>query len=144
MVILSYIAVMEITESQYRRIESSFPRQRGNVSISNLRVLNAILYVAENGCKWRGLPKHFGNWHTIYTRMNRWAKAGVLDRVFTSLQKEQIIRIKIEAMSIDSTIVKVHPDGTGALKKKDRSRSENRVEDGQPRLIWLPQMLEQP
>ena len=144
MMILSYIAVMEITESQYRRIEACLPRQRGNVSISNIQVLNAILYVAENGCKWRGLPKHFGNWHTIYTRMNRWAKAGVLDRVFTNLQKEQIIRIKIEAMSIDSTIVKVHPDGTGALKKKDRSRSANRVEDGQPRFIWLPQMLEQP
>ena len=35
----------------------------------NLQVLNAILYVAEQGCKWRGLPKRFGNWHTIYTRM---------------------------------------------------------------------------
>ena len=64
-----------------------------------------------------GLPVRFGNWHTIYTRMNRWAKAGVLDRVFTVLQEQQIIRIKIEAMSLDSTIVKVHPDGTGALKK---------------------------
>ena len=143
MVLLSYIAVMEITESQYRRIEASFPRQRGNVSISNLQVLNAILYVAENGCKWRGLPKHFGNWHTIYTRMNRWAKAGVLDRVFTALQEHQIIRLKIEAMSIDSTIVKVHPDGTGALKKTAGSRSASRVEAGQQRFIWLPQMLVQ-
>ena len=86
-------------------------------TISNLEVLNAILYVAEHGCKWRGLPLRFGNWHTIYTRMNRWAKAGVLDRVFAALQDEQIIRIKIEALSLDSTIVKVHPDGTGALKK---------------------------
>ena len=51
-------------------------RQRGNVSLSNLQVLNAILYVAEHGCKWRGLPKRFGNWHTIYTRMNRWSKTG--------------------------------------------------------------------
>ncbi len=62
---------MEITEAQYRRIEHCFPRQRGNVSISNLQVLNAILCVAEHGCKWRGLPPHFGNRHTIYTRMNR-------------------------------------------------------------------------
>ena len=108
---------MKITESQYRRIEACFPRQRGNVSFSNLEVLNAILYVAEHGCKWRGLPARFGNWHTIYTRMNRWARAGVLDRVFAALQDEQIIRIKIEALSLDSTIVKVHPDGTGALKK---------------------------
>jgi hypothetical protein len=49
--------------------------------------------------------------------MNRWAKAGVLDRLFAELQREQLIRIKIEAVSLDSTIVKVHPDGTGALKK---------------------------
>ena len=80
-------------------------------------MLNAILYVAEHGCKWRGLPGRFGNWHTIYTRMNRWSKNGVLDEVFEHLQREQIVRIKLEAVSMDSTIVKVHPDGTGALKK---------------------------
>ena len=45
---------MEITEQQYRRIEPVLPRQRGNVSLSNLTVLNAILFVAEQGCKWRG------------------------------------------------------------------------------------------
>jgi transposase len=133
---------MEITEAQYRLIEGCLPRQRGNVSISNLNVLNAILYVAENGCKWRGLPSRFGNWHTIYTRMNRWAKAGVLDRVFTALQEHQIIRIKVEALAVDSTIVKVHPDGTGAEKKTDRKPSGNPEEGGQPRFIWLPQMLE--
>jgi len=108
---------MEITEAQYRLIEDCMPIQRGNVSLSNLRVLNAILYVAEQGCKWRGLPKRFGNWHTIYTRMNRWSKNGVLDRVFAQLQQAQIVRIKIEAVALDSTAVKVHPDGTGALKK---------------------------
>jgi len=108
---------MEITETQFAQIEHCLPLQRGNVSLSNLSVLNAILYVAEHGCKWRGLPKRFGNWHTIYTRMNRWSKSGVLDRVFEELQQAQVVRIKIEAVSLDSTIVKVHPDGTGALKK---------------------------
>ena len=109
---------MELTEAQYERIAAYLPVQRGNVSISNLQVLNAILYVAEQGCKWRGLPRRFGKWHTIYTRMNRWSKNGVLDRVFEHLQREQIVRIKLEAISLDSTIVKVHPDGTGALKKR--------------------------
>ena len=109
---------MEITEEQYARIKDSLPVQRGNVSLTNLQVVNAILYVAEQGCKWRGLPKRFGRWHTVYMRMNRWAKNGVLDRVFEKLQLEQIVRIRIEAFSIDSTSVKVHPDGTGALKKR--------------------------
>ena len=132
---------MEITEEQYARIEGNLPVQRGNVSFSNLQFLNALLYVAEHGCKWRGLPKRFGNWHTIYTRMNRWSKNGVLDRVFERLQREQIVRIKIEAVKLDSTIVKVHPDGTGAFKKPDRRPSENPAADGLPRFIWLPRML---
>ena len=135
---------MEISEAQYLRIELSLPRQRGNVSLSNLQVLNALLYVAEQGCKWRGLPKRFGNWHTIYTRMNRWSKNGVWDRVFERLQREQIVRLKIEAVKLDSTTVKVHPDGTGALKKTDLRPLENPEADGPPRFIWLPRMLERP
>lgn len=80
---------MELTEAQYRHIAPCLPTQRGNVSLTNLQVLNAILYVAEQGCKWRGLPKQFGNWYTIYTRMNRWAKSGVLDRVFASCNRHR-------------------------------------------------------
>ena len=133
---------MEISAAQFNRIEPFLPVQRGNVSLSNLQVVNAILYVAENGCKWRALPKRFGNWHTIYTRMNRWAKAGVLDRLFEELQHQQLIRVKIEAVSLDSTIVKVHPEGTGALEKTAHRPSVDRVADGPPKFIWLPRMLE--
>jgi transposase len=115
---------MEITPEQYARVEPHLPTQRGNVSHENLNVINAILFVAENGCKWRALPKHFGNWRTIYTRMNRWAKAGVLDRLFAELRRAQLIRIKIEAVSLVSTIVKVHPDGTGALEKQASSHRQ--------------------
>src|ERR1700745_488744 len=133
---------MEVSEGQYARIKDRLPVQRGNVSLSNLQLLNALLYVAEHGCKWRGLPKRFGNWHSIYVRMNRWAKKGVLDQVFAKLQQEQILRLKIEAFSLDSPPAKVHPDGTGALKKTVRKPSGNRAADGTPKFIWLPRMLE--
>ena len=118
--------------------------QRGNVRLSNLQVLNAILYVAEHGCKWRGLPARLGNWHTIYMRMNRWSKSGVLDRVFEKLQCQQIVRLKLEAVSLDSTIVKVHPDGTRAPKKTDPSRSADHAAAGPPSFIWLPRMPGRP
>ena len=74
--------------------------------------------------------------------MNRWSKSGVLDAVFEQLQREQIMQIKIEAVKLDSTTIKVHPDGTGALKKTDRKPLANPVGDGPPRFIWLPRMLE--
>ena len=133
---------MAITDAQYRQIAPCLPTPRGNVPLDNLHVLNAILYVAEQGGKWRGLPKRFGNWHTIYTRMNRWAKSGVLDRVFAQLQHTQILRVKLEAVALDRTIVKVHPDGTGALKKSARKPLVGPAADGRPRFIWLPRMLE--
>jgi transposase len=135
---------MELIESQYQRIADCLPRQRGNVSMTNLRLLNALLYVTEHGCKWRGLPKYFGNWHTIYTRMNRWSKAGVLDRIFPRLQQEQILTIRLECVALDSTIIKVHPDGTGALKKVGRRPSDAPGAAAPPRFIWLPRRLGAP
>ena len=135
---------MEITPEQFATIEHCLPKQRGNVSLSNLQVVNAILYVAEHGCKWRGLFFQDATSHTIYTRMNRWTKAGVLDRMFEELQRAQVVRIKIEAVSLDSTSIKVHPDGTGALKKTALSPSASPEADGTPRFIWLPRMLERP
>jgi len=112
--------------------------------VPNLQVLNAILYVAEHGCKWRGLPKKFGNWHSIYTRANRWAKKGVLDHVFAALQENDIINIQVDHVSLDSTAVKVHPDGTGALKKTVHNRLVSRAQAGQRKFTWLQPMPEQP
>jgi hypothetical protein len=37
--------------------------------------------------------------------MNRWSKNGVLDRIFERLQQERILRLRIEAASLDSTVV---------------------------------------
>lgn len=109
---------MPIPQKQYALIQPYLPVQRGNVRVSNLRVINAILFVAENGCKWPALPSRFGKWHTVYTRMRRWADAGVLDRLFDALQKHHMIRVSVDCLGLDSTSVKVHPDGTGALKKR--------------------------
>ena len=110
--------------------------------MSNLQLINAILYVTENGCKWRALPKSYGNWHTIYVRMNRWSKNGVLQRVFEALQLENIIRIKVEAVCLDSTTVKVHPNGTGALKKVENKLLDVQEADSQRRFIWSPQLTD--
>jgi hypothetical protein len=74
--------------------------------------------------------------------MNRWAKNGILKSLFAELQKQQIISLKIEVASLDSTSVKVHPDGMGALKKTGRKLSENPKADGTPKFIWLPEMTD--
>ena len=132
---------MEITEKEMEKIAKILLIQRGNVKHENLKFLNAVLYVAENGCKWRSLPKECSNWNSIYKKANRWAKQGVLERVFIALQKEQIIQIKIEHVCLDSTSVKVHPDAHGALKKVENRASEKLVEGGTQSFKWLPRMI---
>lgn len=132
---------VQLTTEQFQQIENLLPRQRGNVRLNNLQVLNAILYMAANGCKWRALPKCYGNWHTVYTRMMRWSKAGVLDRVFEQLQRQRLMQVRIEAICLDSSIVQVHPDGTGAQKKTDLRQWDAAEAGGVPKFIWLPRMI---
>lgn len=83
----------ELTEDQYPALRLYLPIQRGNVRISNLTVINAIIHIAETGRKWR----------TVYTRMRRWADGGVLDQVFDGLQENYRIRIRIESFGLDRT-----------------------------------------
>ncbi len=80
----------------------------------------------------------------FYTRLRRWAEAGVLDRLFAALQEHRLIQIRVECLGLDSTSVKVHPDGTGAPKKWGLKPSEGLGADETPRFIWLPRMQEQP
>jgi transposase len=131
-----------LNENQYNLIKGYLPVQRGNVKIANLTLINAVLYIAENGCKWRALPEKFGNWHAIYTRLKRWAERGVLEHLFLGLQKENLIRISVTCLGLDSTSIKVHPDAAGALKKTGPNPSANHAGDGPQKFIWFPRMID--
>jgi len=64
------------------------------------------------------LPKEFGSWFTIYMRMRRWAENGVWARVLEALQTKLNMLLDVTALSLDSTSIKIHPDGTEALEKR--------------------------
>ncbi|MBQ9128871.1 MAG: transposase [Thermoguttaceae bacterium] len=82
---------MKISKKQYKKIESLLPKPRGIFVVEHLKALNAILYVAENGCKWRALPRRYGHWNTVYRRFRRRAENGVLSQVLEVLQKKGLI-----------------------------------------------------
>ena len=121
------------TEKRHALIRPRLLVQRGTARVSNLTVIDAVLCVAENGCKWRALPERFGKWHTVYTRMRRWADAGVLDRLIDALPGHHMIRMSIDCLDLDSASVKLHPDGPGAPQKTDRKRLASHAADGTPK-----------
>jgi transposase len=65
---------------------------------------------------WRDCPREYGPWHTIYTRFKRWSENGLLWNIFFELKQNKIIELDIVFM--DSTTIKVHRHGLGAVKKK--------------------------
>jgi hypothetical protein len=77
-----------------------------------MRVFCFQLYVAENWCKGRVLPKHSCPWLTVYVRMGRWAEKTFLDKIFECQRHEQLITLKPESVSLDSTarVFSLHAD----------------------------------
>jgi transposase len=114
---------MEWTNELIGSFQHLLPKQRGNVEIGYLDFFQALQYITENGCKWRALPKKYGNWNSIYCRFHYWAKTGVFDRIEEHLMTQAISIKGIKCLALDSTYVKVHPNATGALKKTDLNPS---------------------
>ncbi len=76
----------------------------------------AILKMLAISAPWRDCPAEYGSWHTIYTRFKRWSENGLLWQILYELKQKKLINMNIVFM--DSTTIKVHRHGAGALKKK--------------------------
>jgi len=82
----------------------------GVYTTANLRLnIEGILYYRKASIAWRDLPLDYGPWNSVYRRFLRWAKAGILQKIFQILSNDS----DNEWISIDSTYVKVHQHGTG-------------------------------
>ena len=107
---------MKLTKKQFAKIEHLMPVARKKPTVSNYQFLCAMLYMIENGCKWRALPKKYGKWNTIYMRFSRWSQNGTIQKIFEALLEKNIIENRTDILCLDNTSIKVHPDAAGARK----------------------------
>ena len=56
---------MKLTKIQYKKLEELMPFVRKPAKVSNYKFMCAMLYIIENSCKLRVLPKEYGKWHTV-------------------------------------------------------------------------------
>lgn len=111
----------EISEEQWEAIKEKLPCQpgyRGKIADNRL-FINAVMFVAKCGIPWRDLPERFGNWNTVYMRFRRWAKKDVWQQIFEAFPDKDV-----KALLIDSTVVRVHQHGAGALKKRGKKTNK--------------------
>jgi len=106
----------EINERQWNVIKDKLPGQSGckGKSADNRLFINAVMFVAKCGIPWRDLPERFGNWNSVYVRFRRWAKKGMWQKIFNDLADKEVT-----TLLIDSTAIRVHQHGAGALKKQN-------------------------
>jgi len=117
-----------LRDDQWERIENLLPGKATDVGVTakdNRLFVEAVLWIVRTGSPWRDLPSALGNWHNTYTRFSRWSRKGVWQRVTDALSAEP----DLQALLIDSTIVRAHQHAAGAQKKPGRKRSAVRVVD---------------
>ncbi len=69
----------DLTDEQWALIRRHIPRAKKGGrprSTPMRRVLDAIMYVVTHGCKWRGLPKCFPPWQSVYRHFKEIEKRG--------------------------------------------------------------------
>lgn len=58
------------------------------VSYPRRDIVDAIRYLAHNGCVWRALPVDFPPWPTVYHYFRTWTRDGTLTRMHDSLREQ--------------------------------------------------------
>jgi len=81
---------------------------------NNCLFLDALLWMARSGGRWRNLPERFGAYQSVKRRYYRWIEMDVLDGMLVVLAREA----DLEWLMIDSTIVRAHQRAAGARKIK--------------------------
>lgn len=115
-----------LRNDQWERIEHLLPGKasdRGVTAKDNRQFVEAVLWIARTGVPWRDLPPELGNWHNVYTRFSRWGKAGVWQRIIEAVSRDA----DLQALLLDSTIVRAHQHAAGAQKNRARKRSGARA-----------------
>ena len=79
------------------------------------RFLSAVVWMTKEGATWRGLPKAYGYWNSVYRRFGRWCDADVFEKLHQHFHAAG----EISALLIDSTIVRAHTSAAGAAKKTE-------------------------
>ena len=106
-----------LRDDQWERLKEFVPggrKGKRGPSTDNRRFLNALLWMARSGARWRDLPKQLGNYETVKRRYYRWIEMGVLDVILAALAREA----DLEWLMIDSTIVRAHQHAAGARRQK--------------------------
>jgi len=120
----------DLTDRQWERLEPLLPPQRpakgspgGRPYNPHRPIINGILWILRSGAPWPTLPERYGPPSTVSTRLYRWHKTGIWDRIFATVQAmaDEAGELDWATHYMDGTVIRAHQHAAGA-KGSDATR----------------------
>ena len=74
----------DLTDVEWEEISKFFP-QGPNQDHHKRSLINGVLYLLDNGCKWRGLPHDYPPYSTVHTFYRRARLSGLWEKVLKAV-----------------------------------------------------------
>ena len=81
----------DLSDAEWTKLKPLLPVENriGSPRKVELReVMNALMYVADNGIKWRAMPHDLPAWQTVYGYFRRWSQSGMWEKVNQALAQQ--------------------------------------------------------
>lgn len=111
----------DLADEQWARVEPFVPggrKGRRGPRSNNRRFVNALIWMARSGGRWRDLPERYGHYQTVKRRYYRWIDNGVLDQLFEALAQEA----DLDWVAVDATSIRAQAQAAGAPLKRGALR----------------------
>jgi putative transposase len=131
----------DLTDAEWNLIVGSFPVRRPGMSgrpreVCYREIVNGILYLVGNGCRWRDLPHDLPCYTTVSTYYHAWRKNSLLERLEACLRRQMRLQAGKETepsvVILDSQSVKTTEKGghkhlkrLSVLTRARRSKAAN-------------------
>ena len=106
-----------LRDDQWDRLRDLVPGGRAGQRgprCNNRLFVDALLWMARSGARWRDLPERYGDHQAVKRRYYRWVERDALGGFLAVLASDA----DLEWLLIDSTVVRAHQHAAGARRVK--------------------------
>ena len=98
----------ELSDDQWNYVKQYIPTQprNENIKTEDKRIINGIRYVLETGCPWTEVPRKYGSYLSIHTRLKKWSAEGVLEPILSNIDSNEVYKERLSnyLMTADNQI----------------------------------------
>jgi transposase len=109
----------ELTDAQWAALEPLLPPQRpatGRPNNDHRQVVEAMVWLARTGSRWRDLPAEYGSWKTVASRFYRWRRDGLFERLLAEVHRRADACGELDWLchDVDGSVIRAHQHAAGA------------------------------